>query len=526
MEINLSDFHFLRPFWLLLAVFGALLPLIWRRSRDLQRRLRGNIAAHLLPHLLITPQDHQRLRPVHLLCALLILGAVAAAGPTWEQDRPDFLENRAPLIVAIDLSPSMDASDVQPTRLEAAKHKLHDLVQRRAGARTALIAYAGSAHLVLPPTDDPALIDTFVQALSTGLIEKPGKNVGAVIDQAKRLLSAENSPGSLLLLTDGADTAQLDGLDKQLSGSQLQVLVLAVGSEDGGIIRDAGGQPRTDANGRPELGSFDQAAIKQLASAVDAPLGSLTLNDDDLDWVELHAQQHFQSASAEQQELHWKDAGYWLCWPLLLLALFSVRKGWSVNWMPALALAVGLGWPSAPAQANALTDAFFTRDQQGRWAFEHEHLPQAAALFVDPYWKGVAAYHAADYDLALATFARLDTPQAYFYLGNIYVRRFKFDEAIAAYTQALKLQPQLPEATANLALAQALLKDTDSAAENAPEIKPDEVKFDKAPGKGQSKTVTTEQAASDALWLQNLTTSPAKFLKQKFSLQDQQGAKP
>jgi Ca-activated chloride channel family protein len=128
--------------------------------------------------------------------------------------------------------------------------------------------------------------------------------------------------------------------------------------------------------------------------------------------------------------------------------------------------------------------------------------------------------------LALATFARLDTPQAYFYLGNIYVRRFKFDEAIAAYTQALKLQPQFPEATANLALAQALLKDTESAEKNAPETKPDEVKFDKAKGKGQSKKVESEQAASDALWLQNLTTSPAKFLKQKFSLQDQAGVKP
>ncbi len=526
MEINLSDFHFLRPLWLLLALFGAVLPLLWRRGRDLQRRLRGNIAEHLLPHLLVTPQDHQRLRPVHLLCALLILGAVAAAGPTWEQDRPDFLENRAPLMVAVDLSPSMDASDVQPSRLEAAKHKLHDLIQRRAGARTALIAYAGSAHLVLPPTDDPALLDTFIQALGSGLIDKPGKDVGAVIDQAKRLLSAEKTPGTLLLITDGADTAELDSLGKRVGDSPLQVLVLAVGSEDGGIIHDANGQPRTDANGRPALGSFDQAAIKQLASALDAPLGSLTVNDDDLDWIELHAQQHFQSASAEQRELHWKDAGYWLCWPLLLLALFNVRKGWSVNWMPALALAAGLGWPAAPAQANALTDAFFTRDQQGRWAFEHEHLPQAAALFIDPYWKGVAAYHAADYDLALATFARLDTPQAYFYLGNIYVRRFKFDEAIAAYTQALKLQPQFPEATANLALAQALLKDTESAGKNAPETKPDEVKFDKAPGKGQSKKVETEQAASDALWLQNLTTSPAKFLKQKFSLQDQQEARP
>jgi Ca-activated chloride channel family protein len=526
MDINLSDFHFLRPLWLLLLPFAALLPLLWRRSRDLQRLLRGNIADHLLPHLLITPQDQQWLRPVHLVCALLMLGAIAAAGPTWEQDRPDFLENRAPLIIAIDLSPSMDANDVQPTRLEAAKHKLHDLIQRRAGARNALIAYAGSAHLVLPPTDDPALLDTFIQALGTDLIGKPGKNVGAVIDEAKRLLAAEKTPGTLLLITDGADTSALADLDKQLTDSALQVLILAVGSEDGGIIHDANGQPRTDSNGHPALGSFDQTALKQLASATDAPLGSLTLNDDDLDWIDLHAQQHFQSASDEQRELHWKDAGYWLCWPLLLLAFFSVRKGWSVNWMAGLLLAVGLGMQPAPAQANALTDAFFTSDQQGRWAFEHEHFPQAAAHFVDPYWKGIAAYNAADFDLALASFARLQTPQAYFYLGNIYVRRFKFDEAIAAYTQALKLQPQFPEATANLALAIALQKDTEDAEKNTPEVKPDEIKMDKAPGKGQSKPMQTEQAASDAQWLQNLTTSPAKFLKQKFSLQDQAGVKP
>ena len=275
-----------------------------------------------------------------------------------------------------------------------------------------------------------------------------------------------------------------------------------------------------------ELGSFDQAALKQLAAATDAPLGSLTLNDDDLDWIEGHAQQHFQAASEELRELHWKDAGYWLCVPLLLLAFLSIRRGWSINWSAALVLAVGLSVQPAPAQANPLVDAFFTPDQQGRWAFEHQHFPAAAALFEDPYWKGIAAYNAADFDLALASFAQLDTPQAYFYLGNIYVRRFKFDQAIAAYTQALALQPQFPEASANLALAQALLKDTDSAEQNTPEVKPDQIKFDQSPGKGHSKPVQTQQAASDQQWLENLTTSPANFLRQKFSLQDQRAPSP
>ncbi|MBB2497010.1 VWA domain-containing protein [Aquipseudomonas ullengensis] len=520
MDIDLSAFHFLRPLWLLLIPLGALLPLLWRRNQDLERRLQGRIAKHLLRHLLLTPQDNQCIRPMHLAASLLVIGGLAAAGPTWQQDRPPFLENRAPLILALDLSPSMDASDVPPSRLEAARHKLHDLIQRRAGARTALIAYAGSAHLVLPATDDPVLLDSFLQALSSDLIERPGKNVVAVIEQAKHLLAAEQVPGTLVLVSDGADTTQLDEVKKQLADSNLQVLILAVGSQDGGVLHDAHGQPRTDSNGRPLLGSFDQKGLQQLADATDAPLGSLTLDGDDLDWIELHAQKHFQDANDQQREIHWKDAGYWLVWPLLLIAFFCVRRGWSVNWSAAVLLTLGFGLQPAPAQAGVLADAFFSADQQGRWAFEHGHYPQAAAHFHDPYWKGIAAYQAADYDLALESFARLDTPQAYFYLGNIYTRRFKFDQAIAAYRQALKLQAQFPEATANLALAIALQKDTQDAAEKAPDVKPDEIKFDNKPGKGKSAPVQTQQAASDALWLNNLSTSPAQFLKRKFSLQD------
>ena len=147
----------------------------------------------------------------------------------------------------------MDTTDVPPTRLQAAKHKLQDLVQRRQGARTALVVYAGSAHLVLPPTDDPALLDSFIQALATDLISKPGRDVAGVIDQAKRLLAAEKAPGTLLLITDGADLAQLPQLKQHLADSPLQVLVLAVGV------------------------NFDAGALKQLAAATDGAETDLDL---------------------------------------------------------------------------------------------------------------------------------------------------------------------------------------------------------------------------------------------------------
>lgn len=520
MELDFSAFHFLRPYWLLLIVPALWLPWLWSRRHDLKRQLDGLIAPHLISALVITPVQRQTLRPEHLLAVLLGLGALAAAGPTWTEDRPDFLDNRAPLILAFDLSPSMDADDVPPSRLTAAKHKMHDLLARRAGARTALVAYAGSAHLVLPATQDPGLLDSFMQALDTSLMTRPGKDVVGAIELAQTLLAAEKVPGTLVLITDGADSTQFDAIGELLNNDDLQVLVLAVGSQDRGVLHDPQGRPRVGSDGRPLLANFDSEGLKALARAADAPLGSLTLNDDDLDWIELHAQRHFQAVQDEGKEVHWKDAGYWLCWPLALIALCCVRRGWQVHWLVVLLMLMA-GAPQ-PARAGALADAFLTPDQQGRWAFEHGHYPEAAAHFHDPYWRAVAAYQAADYQAALADFAQLDMAPAYFYLGNIYVRLFKFPEAIAAYQQALQRQPDFPQASANLALAQALEKDYDDQQKaGTPDEKADKLVEDQTSSKGaQQRQQVTAQAASDEAWLNNLTTSPAQFLKRKFALQD------
>lgn len=495
MEIDLSALHFLRPLWLLLIPLAFGLAWTWRRLGDVRGRFHGVIAEHLLRHLIVVPKGNARVQPIHLLCGTLILGALALAGPAWEQDRPPFLDNRAPLILAVDLSPSMNSNDVAPTRLDAAKHALHDLVYRRNGARIGLIAYAGSAHMVLPATDDPALLDSFIQVLASELIAAQGKDLSGVIDLAHQMLAAQTTSGTLVLVTDGADVSQLDGVSKRLGQQELQLLILAVNSQA-------------------------DDSLKQLAWATGAPMGSLTINDDDLDWIELHAQAHFEAASTDEQNLQWKDAGYWLLYPLLILGFFSLRRGWSLNWSALLLVTMASALTGQNAQASALSDSFFTADQQGRWAFEHQHYQQAIGHFQDPYWKGLAAYALGDYASAQAAFATLNSAAGYFYQGNSYVRLFRFDEAIAAYQQALALQPEFPQATANLALSQALQKDYNDAQAKAPDVKPDQTRFDGKPGQGKDHTVQTAAAASEAQWLQNLNTSPAGFLQQKFSLED------
>lgn len=519
MEIDLSAFHFLRPWWLL-ALPAAMLLLWLRRAEGGRLGWRSTISPALLPHLIVDAPGSRGPRPIHAVAALLMLAGIAAAGPTWQQDRPPFLDNQAPLIVAVDLSPSMDATDVPPSRLEAVKHKLHDLLARRAGAKTSLIAYAGSAHLVLPPTDDPALVDLFIQSLSTALISVPGKDVAGALGLAGQVLKADQAGGTVLLVTDGADARQLPQVAQLAKAADFQVLVWAAGTTNGGVLKDARGQARVDAQGRPLLGIFDADGLKQLAQAARAPLGSLTLNDDDLDWVELHAQRHFQEVQDQGQPVHWKDAGYWLCWPLAVLALLGLRRGWNVNWMAGLLLAFGAGVYTPDTRAGPVADAFFTPDQQGRWAYEHHDYAKAAAKFQDPYWKGRAAYDAGDYRMALEAFARLNTPEASFYLGNTQARLRSYDAALAAYDQALRLRADFPEARANRELVARLQAAIQAEQQDDDADKPDDVAYDNKKGDGKMMSVEVAQASSDDVWLRNLSLSPAGFLKQKFAIED------
>ncbi|MBO1113854.1 VWA domain-containing protein [Bordetella petrii] len=502
MDIDLSAFHFLRPWWLLAAP-AALLFWWARRNERMAAGRDSRIAPGLLPYLSIRTPGSYGPRPIDALALVLALGALAAAGPTWQRDEPAFLDNVAPLIVAVDLSSSMDRTDVPPSRLEAAKHTLRDLAARRAGARTGLIAYSGSSHLVLPPTDDANLLDLFTQALSTGLIERRGRDSAGAIALAVRVLAAERAGGTLLLLTDGADRQQLDSVREQARAARgLQVLVMAVGQAD-----------------------IDTAALRELASAAGAPLGSLTGGPDDLDWIVLHAQQHFRAVQdAQSGPVHWKDAGYWLCWPLALVALLAIRRGWSVAWTACL-LAAAMTSVPPDTRAGGLADAFLSADQQGRLAFQHGRYGAAAQHFQDPYWKGRAAYQAGDYPAALAAFSTLETPEGYFYAGNTQARLRHYDAALAAYDRALAIRPGWDAAAVNRGIVARLLAAMEQQQDQQAQP-PDRVIADKTAQAGKMAETPVAQAASEDMWLRNLTISPARFLRGKFAAEDAAGGGP
>ncbi|HZZ11482.1 MAG TPA: VWA domain-containing protein [Paraburkholderia sp.] len=518
MEIDLTAFHFLRPLWLLLLVPAVLLPLAWFRRNNVRARWRDVIDPALLEHLIVGDAKRRVLQPVHTLALLLGIGALAAAGPTWQQERPPFNQDRAPLVVVLELAHSMDATDVAPTRLERAKQKVLDLARARKGARTGLVVFAATGHLVVPPTEDPAMLELYVPALSPSLMPRDGKNANAGLDAAERLLANDPAAGTIVFMSDGFDADQTDALVQKAKSIRHQLLWLAVGTENGGPIRGPDGKIAMDAQGRPLMGTFDAAAIRKVADEAGIPLASMRADDDDVAWVQHRAQAYLAQAEEAKLVPHWKESGYWLVLPLLLLALWSFRRGWTVKWLPVVL--ISLAFSAMPRHAEAAqwrwVDLFATHDQQGRWAFDHGDYPHAAQCFDDPMWKGRAQYLAGDYAGALASFSRLKSVDAYFYMGNTLAHLDDYAAAIKAYDNALKLQPGLQAAADNRAFLQRLLAKDQQDEMDPEEEPPDQVQTDKKKGRGTTAVIEGAPRPSEDVWMRSLNTSPAVFLQQRF----------
>ena len=137
----------------------ALLPaalLVWRLActQSADWVWHDIVAEHLLPHLFLKRTGQRRIGPLVLLAIVWALAVVALAGPAWKREPVPFADDSAALVIVVKVTPSMKTEDVQPDRLTRSVQKIHDLLALRSGARSALIAYAGTPHLVMPLTRD------------------------------------------------------------------------------------------------------------------------------------------------------------------------------------------------------------------------------------------------------------------------------------------------------------------------------------------------------------------------------------
>jgi Ca-activated chloride channel family protein len=327
----LEAFHFLRPLWLL-AVPAILLTWYVVRRRESAHRSPGDLVApHLVAALTINSDSHTRLRPVDVVAVATLSMALAAAGPTWSKRPSPWFAETAPLVVAFEVSDSMRANDLQPTRLDRARFKVLDLIGQRTGSRTAVIAYDGSAHVVLPPSLDINVLKPLLESLDPEIMPVKGTRASSVLPVALNLLGEETAVGTLLFVTDGFDPADIEDLARfSATAGTPKMAALVIGTEAGGVALLPDGAPVTDDTGKRIETGVDMALIRRAERDANVDIVRVRPGDDDIRSLLRVIASNLRQA--DDPDARWKDAGWWFLWPAALLLLFGFRRGWSMQW--------------------------------------------------------------------------------------------------------------------------------------------------------------------------------------------------
>ncbi|MDP2098372.1 MAG: VWA domain-containing protein [Methylobacter sp.] len=577
--MNLADFHFIRPYWLLAVLPYVVILALMLRNKLAQGNWSAVCDAELLPYLL---QD----KPVKQSRWLITTGAIAAllviialAGPTWERLPSPVFRNASALVIVLDLSRSMDAADIKPSRLMMARYKIADILKQRKDGQTALLVYAGDAFTVTPLTDDTETIASQLSALNTDIMPSQGSNAVLALDKAVELFKqAGLQRGHILLVTDEVDADKTLTAVKALDTYSLSIL--GVGSDDGAPIALPEGGFLKDQQGTIVIAKLNSYDLKRLAQVGRGVYQTITANDTDIQQLLAIINEPAQQQGKQNDNLlldQWADKGVWLLLSVLPLAALMFRKG-----LLCFALLVMLPLPKN-SYALGWQDLWQTKDQQAQQAYKQQDFAKAAELFGQADWKAAAHYKAGEYDKALETLKSSKSASSAYNQGNALAQAGQLEQAIKAYEQALTINPDNSDAKHNKDVVEKALekqqqqkKDEQQQSkddsqqnnegeqgekpeqqeqdknEDKPEQKPEQKPSEQAPSEQnqpQDKTeekqpeaeqqpaqaeqsnnadkepvpkspeLSTEQQQANEQWLKRIPDDPAGLLKRKFKYQ-------
>ncbi len=458
-----ADFHFLRPEWLWgIPVVIACAVLLARRHLG-----PGNwqkvVDAALAPHVLSTTATRRADPRWWLLGIGGVIAILALAGPAWERvEQPVFRSDQA-LVVALDLSRSMDAQDLAPSRLTRARLKILDLLERRGSGQTALVVYSSNAFTVTPLTTDTDTIAALVNSLSTDIMPSRGSYPIAAINKSRQLLEqAGIGIGEILLITDGGSSPAAERVARDLRGSGFTLSVLGVGTNEGAPIPRVGGGFVTDQSGDIAVPRLEERGLRSLATAGGGRFAMLSTDNRDLDYLLSGAAGNARAGDENLATDHWREEGPWLVLLLLPLAALAFRRGYVLGALLFVFMPFG-----NQAQAFSWKDLWQTRDQQAQALLEEGAAAEAVELFEDPEWRAVAQYRAEDYAASAATFAERGDAQSLYNLGNAMARQGEYESAIDAYEQVLEIDPDHEDAAYNREVVEQVQEQEQQQQQNA-----------------------------------------------------------
>ncbi|MDH1212100.1 VWA domain-containing protein [Pseudomonas chengduensis] len=446
--------EWLRPLWLLaVPVLAWLLWRLWHRERQ-SGRWQLLLPAAFHQALLKGGSGRSSKLPWLALGMAWLLAVLALLGPSWQRVEQSNQKPADPLVVLLELTPQMLATDGRPNRLEQTRRKLLDLLEARRDAQTAIIVYAGSAHSLVPLSDDLATSRNLLEALKPSLMPEPGRRADLAVARALQLLDqAQLGQGRLLLITSALSEEERSGIQQALQKRSVPLLILGVGSREGAPVVQEDGSFLKDSRGAILIPRLDARGLRETAEAHSGRYAASRLDDEDLRRLGLLDGPQAMRAAGEPTQLDSHiDQGYWLLLPLLLLAACAGRRGW-LFCLPLL-----LMLPPQSSHAFELDDLWLRPDQQGQRLLQAQRPAEAAQRFVDPQWQGKALYEAEDYAAAAERFAKGDSAADHYNRGNALAKAGELEAALDAYEQALERQPELAAAQHNKALVEEALR--------------------------------------------------------------------
>lgn len=498
-------FHFVRPWVLFLVPAIVLLWALVRRSRSRGPHQPDLVASHLARAMLVGGADQRNIYPIDGVLAALVLIILAAAGPTWNRVHNPLLADSAPLVVAMKITESMLARDLAPSRLDRARFKVLDLIEARAGARTALIAYAGSAHRVSPLTEDPNILRPLLEGLTPQVMPQDGADAAAALSLAQDVLATSDTAGAVLFVADEFNPVDVAAFNAESDPARPPVIFLVIAP--------------------------DTVSLPQLDRIANASVVHITPNDKDLNQIARQLISVYQADLVGDTRLEWEERGALLTWPAAFLVLLWFRRGWTMRWVLLLAFMFAFNHPNQAA-AEGWRDWFLTPDQQGMIAYQNKEPALAGELFADPFWKGFAKMRAGQYGDAADIFARLDSAEAAFAQGMSHIRNREYRPAISAFEAALERRSDYPQAAHNLEIAVAILAYIESAREQSDTgeesgIGADDIVFDNEAARGTDteaqQTDETPVVLSAEQWMSSIDTDMGDFLRTRFLYEHREG---
>ena len=455
------EFHFLRAGWILLIPISILLIFFFKRRMLTIGNWEKLIDKRLLPYVMSRRQLSDNQYKWWLISLISVLSIIALAGPTWERiEQPSFRTDQS-LVIALDLSRSMNAQDITPNRLTRAKLKILDILERRQGAQVALIVYSANAFTVTPLTSDTDTIIALINSIDTSIMPSRGSYPALAIDKGLQLLNqASVSNGEIILVTDGGITSDSFSSAQKLRDEGYRLSALGIGSMNGAPIPKETGGFITDNTGQITISRLEVDDLKDLVEIGGGSYTSITSNDQDIDTLLSEVYSAVRESDDSVTTDQWKEFGPWLLLIVVPFGSLLFRKGWVfvflLTIMPIDNSVYALDW----------NDLWKTRDQQAKEAMESGDYDKAIELFEDSEWLAAAHYKAGNYRKSANEYNNNSNIDHLYNHANSLAKIGQFEEAIENYEKVIAEEPNAEDALYNLNLLKDLLSENQSSEEN------------------------------------------------------------